>query len=280
MARKNFFELMEREVNFQDEYEKIENAIINDNLYGSLDDVIEKVFNEWKYRKNYISFWELRCQLNFTYSESEEYGVKYEPDRKSIKMNDFLTYAEMILNMLTLLNEQNSLLYTSKIQLVRETILYDLEKINYEPIEQNKGQIMIVQKDAAVSAVVDLVETDLARTILRYNHYLLKGDIEAKKEILRKIADALEPRRRELESVNKSLASDFFLLVNKMNIRHNNCDASDKAKYVEAFAKMTKKQKENWYDEIYQQGLMAFLTLEQAERNKRIAEFKKNLTGK
>lgn len=280
MARKNFFELMEREVNFQDEYEKIENAIINDNLYGSLDDVIEKVFNEWKYRKNYISFWELRCQLNFTYSESEECGVKYEPDRKSIKMNDFLTYAEMILNMLTLLNEQNSLLYTSKIQLVRETILYDLEKINYEPIEQNKGQIMIVQKDAAVSAVVDLVETDLARTILRYNHYLLKGDIEAKKEILRKIADALEPRRRELESVNKSLASDFFLLVNKMNIRHNNCDASDKAKYVEAFAKMTKKQKENWYDEIYQQGLMAFLTLEQAERNKRIAEFKKNLTGK
>ena len=280
MARKNFFELMEREVNFQDEYEKIENAIINDNLYGSLDDVIEKVFNEWKYRKNYISFWELRCQLNFTYSESEEYGVKYEPDRKNIKMNDFLTYAEMILNMLTLLNEQNSLLYTSKIQLVRETILYDLEKINYEPIEQNKGQIMIVQKDAAVSAVVDLVETDLARTIIRYNHYLLKGDIEAKKEILRKIADALEPRRRELESVNKSLASDFFLLVNKMNIRHNNCDASDKAKYVEAFAKMTKKQKENWYDEIYQQGLMAFLILEQAERNKRIAEFKKNLTGK
>ena len=280
MARKNFFELMEREVNFQDEYEKIENAIINDNLYGSLDDVIEKVFNEWKYRKNYISFWELRCQLNFTYSESEQYGVKYEPDRKSIKMNDFLTYAEMILNMLTLLNEQNSLLYTSKIQLVRETILYDLEKINYEPIEQNKGQIMIVQKDAAVSAVVDLVETDLARTIIRYNHYLLKGDIEAKKEILRKIADALEPRRRELESVNKSLTSDFFLLVNKMNIRHNNCDASDKAKYVEAFAKMTKKQKENWYDEIYQQGLMAFLILEQAERNKRIAEFKKNLTGK
>ena len=44
MARKNFFELMEREVNFQDEYEKIENAIINDNLYGSLDDVIEKVW--------------------------------------------------------------------------------------------------------------------------------------------------------------------------------------------------------------------------------------------
>ena len=62
---------------------------------------------------------------------------------------------------------------------MRETILYDLEKINYEPIEQNKGQIMIVQKDAAVSAVVDLVETDLARTIIRYNHYLLKGDIEA-----------------------------------------------------------------------------------------------------
>ena len=59
---------------------------------------------------------------------------KYEPDRKSIKMNDFLTYAEMILNMLTLLNEQNSLLYTSKIQLVRETILYDLENTRWKQV--------------------------------------------------------------------------------------------------------------------------------------------------
>ena len=96
--------------------------------------MIEEVVNEWKYRKKYISFWEVRCQLNFTYSESEEYGVKYEPDRKSIKMNDFLTYAEMILNMLTLLNEQNSLLYTSKIQLVRETILYDLENTRWKQV--------------------------------------------------------------------------------------------------------------------------------------------------
>lgn len=277
MVRKSFFEMMEREINFQKEYEKIENVIINEGPYGSLDSAIEKDFHKWQYRKNYISFWELRCQLNFTYSDSSTYGINYEPDRNNIKMNDFLLYAEMILNMLVFFNEKDNLIYSSRIQRVKETILYDLEKINHKVVEQNKGQYIIVQKDAAVSAVVDLVEPDLARTIIRYNHYQLKGDIDAKKEILRKITDALEPRRKELEGINKTLASDFFLLVNKMNIRHNNCDPTDKSKYVEVFDKMTKKQKENWYDEIFQQGLMAFLSLEQAERNKRISEFKKGI---
>lgn len=88
--------------------------------------------------------------------------------------------------------------------------------------------------------MVDLVEPDLAQIILEYHHYLLKGDLGAKKDRLRKLADALEPKRKELDNLNKTLCSDFFFLVNKMNIRHNNCDPSDKSKYVEKFDKMTK----------------------------------------
>ena len=34
MARKNFFELLEREIDFQEDYEKIEDAIINDEVYA------------------------------------------------------------------------------------------------------------------------------------------------------------------------------------------------------------------------------------------------------
>ena len=48
--------MIEREIDFQDEYEKIENVIINEALYGSLDSAIENAFHKWKYRKNYISF--------------------------------------------------------------------------------------------------------------------------------------------------------------------------------------------------------------------------------
>lgn len=50
--------------------------------------------------------------------------------------------------------------------------------------------------------------------------------------------------------------------------------------YVEKFDKMTKQQKEAWYDGIFQQGLMLFLTIEQAKRTKEIAGFKASLNEK
>lgn len=98
MARKNFFELLEREIDFQEDYEKIEDAIINEKYMLSLENVIEKDFSDWPFRGNFISFWELRCHLGFIYTESDVYGEDYEPDRKHIKMDDFLLYSEMMLN--------------------------------------------------------------------------------------------------------------------------------------------------------------------------------------
>lgn len=59
-----------------------------------------------------------------------------------------------------------------------------------------------------------------------------------------------------------------------MNVRHNNCDASDSGKYNAKFAVLTDVKKEEWYDEIYQEGLVAFLLLEQVNREKRISAFK------
>lgn len=64
-------------------------------------------------------------------------------------------------------------------------------------------------------------------------------------------------------------------MVNNMNVRHNNCDESDSRYYNEKFAMLSEEKKEEWYDEIYQEGLMAFLVLEQVERTRKIDEFKK-----
>lgn len=58
MARYNFFERMEREIDFQTEYEKIDYIILNERIrgIGCLEDVIEKFFRSWKYKENYVSF--------------------------------------------------------------------------------------------------------------------------------------------------------------------------------------------------------------------------------
>ncbi len=96
-----------------------------------------------------------------------------------------------------------------------------------------------MQKDAGVTAVADIVEPALEDAIVEYNHYLLKGEIEKKKSILKRIADALEPKRSELDQINKSFTSDLFFMVNNMNIRHNNCDKTDIKTYNSAFASLS-----------------------------------------
>ena len=59
-----------------------------------------------------------------------------------------------------------------------------------------------------------------------------------------------------------------------MDIRHNNCDISNTKNYNEVFVKMSDQEKEEWYDEIYQMGLLIFLLRENKERSIKIANVK------
>lgn len=153
-------------------------------------------------------------------------------------------------------------------------INYDLESLNYTVSKMSDDQYIIIQKNAAVSEVVDLVEPSLADSILEYNHYVLKGDLERKKNILIKIANALEPLKGEIKATNYQLYKDYFYLINNMDIRHNNCDISNTKNYNEVFVKMSDQEKEEWYDEIYQMGLLIFLLRENKERSTKIANIK------
>lgn len=276
MARHNFFQRMEREINFQFEYRKIENIILNE-AKGyedeTLNEAIVKNFRNWKFRKNFDSFLELRRHLGFTYNRTRSLVWVASGEVKTV--DDFILYCEMTINMiygvLDLIVQKS---YEQCITAVLKLIEYDLEQINHYIYRTEDGQYLVVQKNAATSAVADIVEPDLADAIIEYNHHLLKGDLKSKKMILKQIADALEPRRSELKAVNKTIENDFFYMVNTMNVRHNNCDASDSGKYNAKFAVLTDVEKEEWYDEIYQEGLVAFLLLEQANREKRISAFK------
>jgi hypothetical protein len=93
--------------------------------------------------------------------------------------------------------------------------------------------------------------------------------------LLKAIADVLEPKKSQLSGSYKSITDDFFMLVNNMNIRHNNCDPDDPKKYNAKFDKMSPKEKEQCYDIIYEQGLTLFVLLGQMERNKIIEKYKK-----
>lgn len=155
-----------------------------------------------------------------------------------------------------------------------------LEQYNHKAyINDDKDCVLIIEDKPEVSAVAEIVETNLALDVIRYNHRSLQGEVELKKQILIALGAELEPKRKELQTINKQLSEDVFFMLNNINIRHNNRSKKDKAKYKEYVAKMSKKQLEKWYDELYQMMLLAFLLLDNSERSVKVKELKDKITG-
>lgn len=272
MGRRNFFDRLVRTFNFQKEYQKIESLVLQPHsLHGySIEDSIERYFKGWKYNANYLSFKELRDQLGFTFERDGYYDL---PSGIIKDVNDFFDYCEMIINMIVLLPEEEAEYHGKNVNEIIRLIDYDLDFLNHR-IRKIDDKYLIIQKDATASEVVDIVEDSLAKIILEYNHYLLKGDLEKKKNILIKIANALEPLKGEIKATNYQLYKDYFYLINNMDIRHNNCDSSDTSNYNAYFDKLTINEKEEWYDEIYQMSLLIFLLLENRNQTKKISDLK------
>lgn len=274
MARKNFFEKLEREINLQREYEKIESLVIQSEAFGkaSIEDDIERYFKNWKHKANYLSFYEIREQLGFRYGFE---GMILELYGSIDNINDFFDYCEMIVNMIYIIPQGKRLNHENNINEIKRLVNYDLNLINHE-FRKIDDKYIIVQKDAAVSEVVEIIEHDLANSVFEYNHYVLKGDLEKKKNILIKIANSLEPKKDEIKKIQYHLYKDYFYLINNMDIRHNNCDSSDEKNYNEYFDMLSIEEKEGWYDEIYQMSLLIYLLLENKERASRVT-FIKNI---
>ena len=79
MGRKTFFDALERELDLQKEYEKIDSLILTTtNGYGQIfNSCIEYYFKNWKDKKNYLTFYELRETLGYTYECNRNCYKKY-----------------------------------------------------------------------------------------------------------------------------------------------------------------------------------------------------------
>ncbi len=161
---------------------------------------------------------------------------------------------------------------------LRDVMLDNLGKYNHKAYIDDE-RILIIEDKPEVTAVVEIIEQNLAIGIIRYNHSSLQGEIELKKKILISLGSELEPKRKELQALNKQLSEDIFFMLNNMNVRHNNRNQKDMSKYKEYVAKMTKARLEKWYDELYQMMLLAFLLLDNVDRTANIKELKGKIVG-
>lgn len=68
----------------------------------------------------------------------------------------------------------------------------------------------------------------------------------------------------------------MFYLLNSVNVRHNNADQVGK-NYIHFVADMKDGDIEQWYDDMYQMCLLAFLELDHLERKERVKKLKEDI---
>lgn len=271
--RRNFAQILqEAKIDPKQEYKK---------LYGMLFDRTIVVSNS-----NRVSAYDelSECFLSFPFRGTclslEEFNelndFHFEKEPTNFKIDELILLCEYMENLLIAYQGiQLSFPYGYgnmrpqfiNVQFYLQQIGQVIERIGYMQATQNGFTIFVEKSPAAIAvAESDLVPKELSYRIISYNHYSMKGQLEAKKSALVQLASLLEPKRGSLKKADKTLESDLFYLFNNLNIRHNNVDPADSAKYKPFIVQMKQEELEHWYDETYQMCLLAFLQLEQTER--------------
>ena len=284
--RRNFAQILqEAKIDPKQEYKK---------LYGMLFDRTIVVSNS-----NRVSAYDelSECFLSFPFRGTclslEEFNelndFHFEKEPTNFKIDELILLCEYMENLLIAyqyipLNFPygygNPRPQRINVQFYLQQIGQVIERIGYMQATQNGFTIFVEKSPAAIAvAESDLIPKELSYRIISYNHYSMKGQLEAKKSALVQLASLLEPKRSSLKKADKTLESDLFYLFNNLNIRHNNVDPADSAKYKPFIVQMKQEELEHWYDETYQMCLLAFLQLEQTERKIEFDRLKTAIEG-
>ncbi len=239
--------------------------------YTLFDFVEEYCFEKWKHRG---CFFELDDFLNaLDYDEIIENQLD--------DSENWLIVIELFYNMYFLVEKafaENPLtidLYDD-FHFAKKVMDKILDELNHQAhIDIDEEQVLIVQKDAATTAVAEIINPKLSMPLMRYHHHALKGDIESKKAILIALGADLEEKRKTIAQLNKGLSEMIFQMLNKLNIRHNNISLS--GKYEPCVASMSNEELEEWYDELYQMILHAYLLMDHQPRMKKFDELSKKM---
>ena len=281
MARKSIFDIASESLNISNEANRIVKMFYEDDTlyrnssgYTIVEYIENYIFEEWKWRGHFIDVDDFMESIEY---ESIVHRCQYY-DTAS-----FLTLIELVYNFWELAHrdliaEDSELKWGGNFYHLEDVMNDNLQKYNHKAYNCD-DRILVIEDKPEVTAVSEIVEQNLAIDVIRYNHRSLKGELEAKKKILVALGTELEPRRKELQTLNKQLSEDIFFMLNNINIRHNNRNPKDPSKFKKYVSKMDDAQLEEWYDELYQMMLLAILLLDNVDRSSKVEELKSKITG-
>lgn len=282
--RKSIFDIVSENIRIEDEIKRIVTMAEDEYiLYANYSHiklfkfVDEYCFKHWEYRGHFINVDDYLKALDYT-------ALKRSAPQD---INSMLTVIELIYNFWNLSQQEfyddekgYDLKWRGNYYRLRDVMDDILQQYNHIAYTNEVNDcILVIEDKEEVTAVAEIVPSAMAFDIIKYNHRSLQGEIELKKSILISMGAELEPKRRELQSLNKQLSEDIFFMLNNINVRHNNRSKKDKSKYKEYVAKMSKSRLEKWYDELYQMMLLAFLLLDNVDRTANVKDLKEKIVG-
>ena len=195
----------------------------------------------------------------------DAYGINFEKRPKDFDLNYLLNFCEYTYN-LVIHTVTNSWEYDKVdiISVFHNQLSRVLDLLDYKFVydDDTAINILVPQKQEAL-AVAEIVDGRLSYSVLEYNHHGLEGNLPKKKAILKLMADDIEPQRKILNGINKTLSDNLFQMLQKF-IRHNN----ESNPFIKGLAP---KELERCYDDIYQMWLLAKLEIDNVERKQRVS---------
>lgn len=268
MARRNFADILkEADVDICREYGRLFNLFYIEYVKlgpttRTLKDYCDIYFRDIPFVRRCISLKDF----------DETYGFNFVESPSNIDIDLLVSFCEYSLNLLSPIVNNFLIVCSEVADLGRKYInqvFNVIDSIGYmSTFNKDVGVTIFVPQNAPAITVAETLPKDLSYKVIEYNHHSLKGNLKGKADILRDLADQLEPRENDLKKIDEQFKKDLFYLLNNINIRHNNEDK---------ISNINEKELEEWYDYTYDMSLLAFMMLEKKNHKNEILELKKKL---
>ena len=208
----------------------------------------------------------------------EEFEIITPDDTFNYTLDDYLPYLEFLTNIsVYILDNENPFDYERSIlNTVLKQIKISVAALHMQFIQDDNIWIIVPNDPAALSAAEVVSDINISLCLLKYNHYLLKGDIAQKEKILIDMASYLEGNKETFNQNNGTLFSLVRRYFNNFNLRHNNLTGPNKRDYLDT---MTDSQREDTLDDLYQLCLLLILENDNISRKKEMNELINKING-
>lgn len=249
----SIFDRAQKSIDYTDEVRKVNEGLLIEfpapfQVMGpiSLYKDLESALQQWPHRGSAITLIEL---LNNYDLQNIVAMLNGERVRKAISLNEYLTYMDILLNLINFCSTHRlgSLLGTAN--KMKEHITRCLTYVNYEPKYLLSDKVLLVEMGASLPNLSAERQPPIEEHILIYANKITKGDIRRKRDILTALANEYEPLlKQKLHETLPQFSDKLRHAVNKLDIRHNNHEGKGQNQYLTS---ISDEEYEKLLDDIY-----------------------------